>query len=303
MTSLSTAVPRSERSRIDPLRVASRSLTALGALAAVVYWTYLTTNGGSPVDFTIYYHVDLDDLYGGWVVGGPASFQYAPVFAQAMAVLRVLPFDVLLAAWRAAALAVVVWLAGPLALPALLWGPVAAEVNAGNVNLFIAAAIVAGFRRPGAWAFVLLTKITPGVGLLWFAVRREWRALREVALVTGAIVAGSVVISVLVAPGQWLDWLRLLATHTQDAVPTFPYWIPLWARLPVGVAIVVVGARLGWRASVGLAAVVAAPVLYYPTQSIALAALPPLRESAGRWLRRIQPAMRSVSRTVRAPSS
>ena len=31
-------------------------------------------------------------------------------------------------------------------------------------------------ERP-AWAFVLLTKVTPGMGLLWFVVRREWRAL------------------------------------------------------------------------------------------------------------------------------
>ena len=28
-------------------------------------------------------------------------------------------------------------------------------------------------RWPAAWAFVLLTKMTPGIGLLWFAFRRD----------------------------------------------------------------------------------------------------------------------------------
>ena len=46
-------------------------------------------------------------------------------------------------------------------------------------------AIVLGFRWPFTWAFVLLTKVTPGVGLLWFAVRREWRSL-AIALGDGA---------------------------------------------------------------------------------------------------------------------
>ena len=57
---------------------------------------------------------------------------------------------------------VVLVLGGPLgaaraALPADL-----AELYLGNVNLLIALAIVVGLRWPAAWAFVLLTKITPG---------------------------------------------------------------------------------------------------------------------------------------------
>ncbi len=286
---------RARTSEVQPRRVAVRGLTALGILGAFAYWLYLTANGGNPVDFRIYYNVDLNDLYGGWVVGGPDSFQYAPVFAQVMAVLRVLPFDVLLAIWRGVSLAIVVWLCGPISLLAVFWDPVAAEVNAGNVNIFIAAAIFSGFRRPGSWAFVLLTKITPAVGLLWFAVRREWPALRRVAAVTGAIVAGSVVVSLLTAPGQWLEWLSLLASHSSDAVPTFPFWVPLVIRLPIAVLIVVIGARFGWRATVGLAAVVAAPVLYFPTQSIVLAAVPPLRDTAGRLLDRLMARRSDVS--------
>ncbi len=47
----------------------------------------------------------------------------------------------------------------------------------GNVHMLLALAIVLGFRWPATWSFVLLTKVTPGIGLLWFAVRREWRSL------------------------------------------------------------------------------------------------------------------------------
>ena len=51
-----------------------------------------------------------------------------------------------------------------------------------------------GFRYPWTWGFVLLTKVTPGIGLLWFAVRREWRALAIALGVTGVIVAVSLVL-------------------------------------------------------------------------------------------------------------
>ena len=47
----------------------------------------------------------------------------------------------------------------------------------GNIHVLLAVTILAGFRYPGAWSFVVLTKVTPGIGLLWFAIRREWGAL------------------------------------------------------------------------------------------------------------------------------
>ena len=76
-------------------------------------------------------------------------------------------------------LVALVALAGPATLFALLLPPVAAEINAANINFPMGLAIVAAFRWPALWAFPLLTKVTPGVGVLWFAVRREWRALRD----------------------------------------------------------------------------------------------------------------------------
>ena len=98
--------------------------------------------------------------------------------------------------------------------PCLFWSPVASEIDAANIHLLIGAAAIYGLRRPGAWALVVLTKVTPGVGLLWFVVRRDWTALRTALLVTAAIVAVSAVLS----PGAWVDWLGALAYNAQPAV-------------------------------------------------------------------------------------
>jgi hypothetical protein len=69
------------------------------------------------------------------------------------------------------------WLGWRRTLLVLAFPPVALELYHGNIHLLLAAAIGLGLRYPWTWAFVLLTKVTPGVGLIWFAVRREWRQL------------------------------------------------------------------------------------------------------------------------------
>ena len=92
------------------------------------------------------------------------------------------------------------------ALAWLAFFPVASELYHGNIDLILAAAIVAGFRWPVAWAVVLHTKLTPGIGLLWFAVRREWRPL----LIAGAAtivqpILGIIGFSMLAALPRLLD--------------------------------------------------------------------------------------------------
>ena len=54
------------------------------------------------------------------------------------------------------------WLALVILLP-----PVFMELAVGNIHILLGVAIAIGFRWPAAWAFVLLTKVTPGIGLLW----------------------------------------------------------------------------------------------------------------------------------------
>ena len=80
----------------------------------------------------------------------------------------------------------------------------AAELAGGNISLLLAVAIVVGFRWPAAWALILLTKVSPGIGLLWFAVRREWRNLAIALGATAAVVA----VSAVIMPGAWLEWLE-----------------------------------------------------------------------------------------------
>jgi hypothetical protein len=125
------------------------------------------------------------------------------------------------------------------------------ELGYGNVNLLLALAVVAGFRWPAAWAFVLLTKVTPGVGLLWFAVRQEWRSL-AIALGATALVC----VPTLLAPDLWRQWFGMLAAEVAEGygVP-----VPLVARVPMAALPVAWGARTDRRWTVPVAAVWALP--------------------------------------------
>ena len=93
----------------------------------------------------------------------------------------------------------------------------------GNVQPLLAAAVVIGFRWPAAWAFVILTKIAPGIGLLWFAFRREWRNL-GIALAATAIIAA---VSFVFAPQQWADFVRFAMANVGAPSPNPVVPIPL----------------------------------------------------------------------------
>ena len=130
-----------------------------------------------------------------------------------------------------------------------------------------AVAIVVGFRWPAAWALVLLTKVTPGIGLLWFAVRREWRSL---GIALGATARSSPSRTSMM-PWAWADWVSVLTSiagrnGTWAAVP-----IPLLVRLPVAVAVVVWGARTDRRWTVPVASMLALPALWYGGLTMLLA--------------------------------
>jgi Glycosyltransferase family 87 len=176
-------------------------------------------------------------------------------------------------AWTAILLIAVRLLTGPRLLAAGLIFPFAAmEVAGGNVSLLLAVAIVIGFRWPAAWAIVLLTKITPGIGLLWFAVRREWRSL-AIALGATAVVA---LISFAILPDQWRAWIdvviRNVAAGKNGTWASVP--VPLWIRLPFAIALVVWGARTDRPWTVPVASMLALPALWYGGLSMLLAVIP-----------------------------
>jgi hypothetical protein len=149
------------------------------------------------------------------------------------------------------------------------------DIVRGNIHILLAVAILAGFRFPGAWATILLTKVTPGVGLLWFAVRRDWRALAQVMLTTLLIVAVSLVVG---GARPWEDWLGLL-TRSAESPQTYRYLgltpPALVVRLPIAAAVVAWGAWSNRRWTVPVAAFLALPVIW-PSGFAVLAAVPAL---------------------------
>lgn len=242
-------------------------LTLVGMIMALFWVT--TLQPGSPFDVHAYYVVDLANPYAGAKLNGFDAYLYSPAFAQVTEPLRQLPWETFLIVWRVAAVLALTWLAGPLTLPIILLGPVATELNAGNINLFIAVAVVVGFRFPAVWAFVLLTKVTPGVALVWFAVRREWRSLGIALTATAVIVA----VSMVFAPQLWLDWVRLLAqegasAHQADweAVP-----LALPIRLVLAAGVVAWGARTNRRWAVPVGVLLAMPATWWITLSVLVA--------------------------------
>lgn len=199
----------------------------------------------------------------------PIAYVYSPAFLQLISPLTALPWQTFMAAWMAILIAGLAWLTGP---RLLVWGVLIAamELAGGNISLLLAVAIVVGFRWPAAWAFVLLTKVTPGIGLVWFAVRGEWRSLGIALGATLAVVTASA----LVMPSAWAEWFTVLTSAagrdgTWAAVP-----IPFWLRLPAAIAVVVWGARTNRRWTVPVASMLALPALWYGGFSMLLAMIP-----------------------------
>ena len=211
-----------------------------------------------------------------YVIG---AYLYAPVFAQAIAPITLLPWPWFAALWTAAIASTLIWLAGRWSFPVLLFtGAVALELYLGQIDVFIAAAVVIGFRYPAVWAFPLLTKVAPGVGLLWFAVRREWRNLGIAVAATLAVAA----LSAVFMPQLWHDWYDLLRRSVTDrqVVEGAYLAIPVWARLPFAIGIIVWGARTDRHWTVPIGILLAMPILWVNVFTLLLAVIP-LREEPG----------------------
>lgn len=228
-------------------------------------------------DAWAYWNVQLPHPYN-VSLGGLGAFPYSPPVALVASVFNVVPWWVFLFGWICAMVGTLVWLGGRWTLVLLAFPPVALELYHGNIHLFLAAAIVIGFRYPAAWAFVLLTKSTCGVGLLWFAVRREWRQL-GIAVGTAAVIAS---VSYLIAPGLWAEWLNFLA-QSPDGTPGGPSVpVPLPIRLAVAAVIVVWGARTDRRWTVPVASAIALPVLWFAGFAMLAAIAPEVRSRLAR---------------------
>jgi len=255
-------------------RLLHDGLVLTGLLA--IGWAWLMLMGDDFFhDARSYWSVDYDDMYGGSLVGRGATYLYSPAFAHLMFPLTLLSWPVFAAIFSAASLGALVWMAGPILAAVLLFfpfSPVTDEISTGNIHLLIAAAIVVGFRWPSAWAFSLLTKVTPGVGVLWFAGARAWRSL---TIAIGTTV-GLVALSFFLAPQAWAEWVDLLVRSTSVPVPADIAVIPgpLWLRTGAAAALVLVGGWRGWRWTVPASVAIALPVPWSSGLSVLVALIP-----------------------------
>jgi hypothetical protein len=283
-------------------RRAAQDGLLLAGIIFTAYWFWSILQVPFNSDAAVYWSAPLDDPYVGARIGGLGAYLYSPAFLQLMAPFRLLPWETFHLLWSLILLGCLVWLVGRWTPVVIVLPPVAGELLAGNINLLIAVAVVLGVRTGGAWAVVLLTKVVPGVGLLWFALRRQWR---EVAIGLGltAVVAG---FSFVLAPGAWFDWINVLVASTVNPdtawIPlTALLPVPLWLRLPVAVALVAVAARRNqpWLLPTGI--YMALPALWV-SGLVILLAIPRLRRAAPeRQATLAAPAERAA--TAEAPSS
>ncbi len=221
------------------------AVLACALVGVIVGFAQVTGMVHEPFDAIMYWQGYLGDPY--WL--GAGSYVYPPPMAQLLEPFRWIGWTPFIIMWSSLIWASLGYVAGrwtPLVLligvihdPATVAGLEAVFI--GNVTLPMAAAIVLGMTYPAAWAVPLLTKITPGVGVVWFAARREWRQF-SVAIGTTALV---VVGSFLLLPSSWRQFLDLVSQNTSvttngDMTIVGP---PLALRLVAAIALIAWGAR------------------------------------------------------------
>jgi hypothetical protein len=244
------------------------ALVAAIWVAIVVFSEPFGRLWGTGQDAYCYWFPTFDAPYARSDWTDPIAYVYSPAFLQLLAPIKALPWQAYMAVWTAVLLGAVFVLTGR------KWFAVGVvlglmELAGGNIHLLLAAAMVLGFRWPATWALVLLTKITPGIGLLWFVVRGEWRQLFIALGATALIVA----VSFATMPDAWIQWVGVLSRiagrdGTWAAVP-----IPFLVRLPFAVALVVWGARTNRRWTVPVAGMLALPALWYGGLAMLLAVI------------------------------
>jgi hypothetical protein len=133
--------------------------------------------------------------------------------AQAVRPQTFLPWPLFAARWGLAA-ATNAWLLRPLVRRWLLFAFCLPVVISGDLWWLFALVLVFGFRWPVLWTAPLTTKITPAVGAVWLAVRRE-RAKVGVAAATALAAMGH---SVEIFPAVWGARVRFLRGRPMDGL-------------------------------------------------------------------------------------
>lgn len=227
---------------------------------------------GAGADVHAYWSAWQGGLYAASPALDVANYIYPPPLAQLIYPATLLPLPAFALLWLALEWAVLWWMLLPvrrsLRVPLFL----ALAAISGNAAVFVVLALAS--RRAAAWALPLLTKLTPGVGLLWYAIRREWRSL-TVALGATALIAGT---SFALGPALWIHWVDAMLANGREAGGLMAPWlpaVPLAVRVLLAAALVAWGARTDRRWTVAVAALVASPDMLLSSVPL-LAAVPRL---------------------------
>jgi hypothetical protein len=198
---------------------------------------------------------------------GVAEYRYSPAFLWVTAPFRLVPWEAFVAIWVAGHIAVLVYLRIPwmLAFPGVI-----DDVVRGNINTFLALAVVLSIGGGAAvlWSTSLLTKVTPGVGVVWHAGRREWRRVVVAFAVTGAVI----VIGVMIDRELWEEWWYSLGAGV-ESYRTVDFLAPLPVRVVLGAAICLFAAltNRAWAVPIGM--LLAVPGLWPSSFALLIASI------------------------------
>jgi hypothetical protein len=176
---------------------------------------------------------------------GAGDFLYSPAAAQFLWPITWLPYEAFRVLLAIPAVLAFGWMLRPATWPIRMsLGLLAGfAVVIGNIEWLFCLTVIFAVEAPWAWAVALLTKVTPGVGVLWYVGARNLRGLVIAIGSTAAIVA----ISYLAASSLWADWIGLLRSNANSHTVGWLLlgsWLPLWIRLvPAGALALVAGRR------------------------------------------------------------
>lgn len=245
-------------------------LLPLWAAGVFVSWyavSWYSARGMIGMDAHAYWLTAHDhNLYGAAPMTRDA-FLYSPAFALLIMPVAQLPWLMFAIVWITAEVLAFAWLLAPWgwrwAVPLLLLCTV--ETALGNIYAWVAIAAVLGMSRPGAWCFPLLTKITPGMGIIWFAARGERRNFASALGITLIITT----VSFAIAPQLWIEWVHFIFTTPRSTAIILPY------RIAGGVLAAIIAARTNRPWLLALAMFLASPVIAINSLTI-LATIPRL---------------------------
>lgn len=249
------------------------------ALAVVALEVGLVlTQPGSGGDAHAYWAAQFPDPYFDSAVDQRDAYLYSPAFLHALTPLRWLPAPVFHVVWTIGLAAILVWLTGPLVAAVVLvptpFSPAFTEIWFGNISFLLAVVAARGLQAPAWWALGILTKVTPGICLVWFLVRREWGKL-AIALGVTAVVG---LVSFALAPDAWFSWLRLLGASSEaGSAAQAP---SLAIRVGIAGLLVAIGALRSEPRVIPPAMIIALPIVWYASFSILLVWVYQLRHRA-----------------------